>query len=92
MLYYLLFERLFPYFSPFRVFQYLTFRTAFASITALLICLLLGKWLIPRLKEFQIEQHIREEGPASHQAKAGTPTMGGILINAAIVIPTLLAP
>ena len=90
MLYYLLFERLFPYFSPFRVFQYLTFRTAFASITALLICLLLGKWLIPRLKEFQIEQHIREEGPASHQAKAGTPTMGGILINAAIVIPTLL--
>ena len=90
MLYYLLFEGLFPYFSPFRVFRYLTFRTAFASITALLICLLLGRWLIPKLREFQIGQYIREEGPASHQAKAGTPTMGGVLINAAIVIPTLL--
>ena len=90
MLYYLLFERLFPYFSPFRVFRYLTFRTAFASITALLICLLLGRWLIPKLREFQIGQYIREEGPASHQAKAGTPTMGGVLITVAIVIPTLL--
>ena len=90
MLYYLFFEGLFPYFSPFRVFRYLTFRTAFATITALVICLLLGKWLIPRLKEFQIAQYIREEGPASHQAKAGTPTMGGLLIIAAIVIPTLL--
>jgi phospho-N-acetylmuramoyl-pentapeptide-transferase len=68
----------------------LTFRTAFASITALLICLLLGRWLIPRLKEFQVGQYIREEGPASHQAKAGTPTMGGVLINVAIVVPTLL--
>jgi phospho-N-acetylmuramoyl-pentapeptide-transferase len=90
VLYYFLFEQLFPYFSPFRVFRYLTFRTAFASITALLICLLLGKWLIPRLREFQIGQYIREEGPKSHQNKAGTPTMGGVLINVAIVIPTLL--
>jgi phospho-N-acetylmuramoyl-pentapeptide-transferase len=90
VLYHLFFEQLFPYFSPFRVFQYLTFRTAFASITALLICLLLGRWLIPRLKEFQVGQYIREEGPRSHQAKAGTPTMGGVLINVAILIPTLL--
>jgi phospho-N-acetylmuramoyl-pentapeptide-transferase len=90
VLYYLLFEELFPYFSPFRVFRYLTFRTAFASISALLICLLLGRWLIPRLQEFQIGQYIREEGPKSHQTKAGTPTMGGVLINVAIVIPTLL--
>ena len=90
MLYHLFYERLFPYFSPFRVFQYLTFRTAFASITALLICLLLGRWLIPRLKEFQVGQYIREEGPRSHQAKAGTPTMGGVLINVAILVPTLL--
>jgi phospho-N-acetylmuramoyl-pentapeptide-transferase len=90
VLYHLFYEQLFPYFSPFRVFQYLTFRTAFASITALLICLLLGRWLIPRLKEFQVGQYIREEGPASHQAKAGTPTMGGVLINVAIVVPTLL--
>ena len=90
MLYYLFYELLFPYFSPFRVFRYLTFRTAFASITALLICLLLGGGLIARLKEFQIGQYIREEGPASHQNKAGTPTMGGVLINVAILVPTLL--
>jgi len=90
MLYYLFFEKLYPYFSPFRVFRYLTFRTAFASITALLICLLLGPWLIARLKEFQIGQYIREEGPSSHQSKAGTPTMGGVLINVAILVPTLL--
>ena len=90
MLYYLFYEQLFPFFSPFRVFRYLTFRTAFASITALLICLLIGPWLIARLKEFQISQYIREEGPQSHQAKAGTPTMGGILIHVAILVPTLL--
>jgi len=90
VLYYLFYELLFPYFSPFRVFRYLTFRTAFASITALLICLLLGGGLIQRLKEFQIGQYIREEGPASHQNKAGTPTMGGVLINVAILVPTLL--
>jgi len=90
VLYYLFYELLFPYFSPFRVFRYLTFRTAFASITALLICLFIGPWLIARLKEFQIGQYIREEGPQSHQAKAGTPTMGGILIHVAILVPTLL--
>ena len=90
MLYYLFYEQLFPFFSPVRVFRYLTFRTAFASITALLICLLIGPWLIARLKEFQISQYIREEGPQSHQAKAGTPTMGGILIHVAILVPTLL--
>jgi phospho-N-acetylmuramoyl-pentapeptide-transferase len=90
VLYYLFYEQLFPFFSPFRVFRYLTFRTAFASITALLICLFIGPWLIARLKEFQISQYIREEGPQSHQAKAGTPTMGGILIHVAILVPTLL--
>lgn len=90
MLYYLFYVRLYPYFSPFRVFRYLTFRTAFASITALLICLVLGPWLIARLKEFQIGQYIRKEGPSSHQSKAGTPTMGGVLINVAILVPTLL--
>ena len=90
MLYYLFYEQLFPYFTPFRVFRYLTFRTAFASISALLICLWLGPWLIARLREFQIGQYIREEGPQSHQAKAGTPTMGGILIHVAILVPTLL--
>ena len=90
MLYYLFYEKLFEYFSPFRVFRYLTFRTAFASITALLICLVLGPWLIRRLKEFQVSQYIREEGPQSHQSKSGTPTMGGVLINVSILVPTLL--
>jgi phospho-N-acetylmuramoyl-pentapeptide-transferase len=93
MLYYLLYEKLFPYggyLSPFRVFRYTTFRTAFASLTALFLCIALGPWLIAKLREFQIGQFIREEGPKSHQKKAGTPTMGGVLIVISIVIPTLL--
>lgn len=90
MLFHLLYEELFPYFSPFRVFGYITFRTAFASLTALALGLALGPWLIRRLGEFQIAQPIREEGPKSHLTKAGTPTMGGLLINISILIPTLL--
>ena len=96
MLYHLLYEFLGPlgaYWSPlkaFNVIQYVTFRTAAASLTALLISLLLGPWLIRRLQEFQIGQHIREEGPQSHKKKAGTPTMGGILIVVSIILPTLL--
>ncbi len=90
MLYYLLYEQLQKYVSPFRVFRYVTFRTAFASLTALFLCIALGPWLIDRLRQFQIGQYIREEGPKSHQKKAGTPTMGGILIIISIVIPTLL--
>src|SRR5216117_2839704 len=90
MLYYLLYQRLFPAIRPFRVFGFVTFRTAFASLTALFLCIILGPWLIARLREFQIGQHIREDGPQSHQKKAGTPTMGGVLICASIVISTLL--
>ena len=90
MLYYLLYERLFPYVSGFRVFRYVTFRTAFASLTALFLCIALGPWLIAKLRAFQIKQHIREDGPKSHQKKEGTPTMGGVLIVISIVIPTLL--
>jgi phospho-N-acetylmuramoyl-pentapeptide-transferase len=90
MLYYLLYERLSAYVSPFRVFRYVTSRTAFASLTALFLCVALGPWLITKLRQFQIGQHIREEGPKSHQKKAGTPTMGGVLIIISIVIPTLL--
>ncbi len=90
MLYWLLFEQLFPYFSPLRVFRYVTFRTAFASLTALFLCLLIGPWLIARLRQFQIGQYIREEGPVSHRSKAGTPTMGGVLIIVAVIVPTLL--
>src|SRR5260370_26685246 len=90
MLYYLLYEQLYRYVSPFRVFRYTTFRTAFASLTALFLCIALGPWLIDKLRQFQIGQYIREEGPKSHQKKAGTPTMGGVLIIISIVIPTLL--
>ncbi len=90
MLYWLLYEKLFPFFHPFRIFRYLTFRTAFASFTALLIALFIGPYVIQKLREFQIGQYIREDGPQSHQKKSGTPTMGGLLIVIAIVLPTLL--
>jgi phospho-N-acetylmuramoyl-pentapeptide-transferase len=96
MLFHILYEFLYPLnreWAPLRVlnvFQYITFRTAYASITALLISLLLGPWLIERLRTFQIGQHIRDEGPKSHQKKAGTPTMGGLLIVVSIIVPTLL--
>jgi len=90
MLYWLFYEKLFHRFTPFRVFGYTTFRTAFAALTALFLCLALGPWLIAKLREFQIGQYIREEGPKSHMKKAGTPTMGGILIIISIVVPTLL--
>jgi phospho-N-acetylmuramoyl-pentapeptide-transferase len=90
MFYWLFFENLYHVFSPFRVFQFVTFRTAMASLTALLLSIALGPWLIRKLREFEIGQHIREEGPKSHQKKAGTPTMGGILIVISISIPTLL--
>lgn len=90
MLYWLLYQKLFPYFRLFRIFRYLTFRTVFASLTALLIGLLIGPYVIDRLREFQIGQYIREEGPQSHQKKSGTPTMGGVLICISIIIPTLL--
>src|SRR5271157_213513 len=90
MLYYLLYEQLYRFASPLRVFRYTTFRTAFASLTALFLCIALGPWLIARLREFQIGQYIRAEGPESHRSKAGTPTMGGVLIIISIVIPTLL--
>jgi phospho-N-acetylmuramoyl-pentapeptide-transferase len=76
--------------GAFNVFRYATFRSALAAFTALVLALVLGPWLIDRLRQFQIGQEIREEGPASHQAKAGTPTMGGLLIITAIVVPTLM--
>jgi phospho-N-acetylmuramoyl-pentapeptide-transferase len=90
MLYHFLYEQLFPHFSPLRVFSYITVRTAFASLTALGLGLMLGPWLIRKLQSFQIGQHIREDGPKSHHCKAGTPTMGGLLINVSIIVPTLL--
>jgi phospho-N-acetylmuramoyl-pentapeptide-transferase len=90
MLYYLFVYLLRPHFSPLNVFRYITVRTAMASTSALLLSLLMGPWVIERLRDLQVKQYIREEGPKAHQKKAGTPTMGGVLIVAAIIIPTLL--
>jgi len=90
LLYWLLYEKLFPFFHPFRIFRYLTFRTAFASLTALLITMFIGPYVIQKLHEFQIGQFVRDDGPQSHLKKTGTPTMGGVLICIAILLPTVL--
>ena len=93
MLYHLLFEFIYPrapQLSVLNVTRYITFRTAAASLSALAISLLLGPWMIRKLREFQIGQVIRQEGPTSHRPKAGTPTMGGLLILTAALVPTLL--
>ncbi len=90
MLYYLFFFVLRSHFSALNVFRYITVRTAVASASAFLLSLLMGPWVIERLRALQVKQYIREEGPKAHQKKAGTPTMGGVLIVASIVIPTLL--
>src|SRR5512136_2754403 len=87
---YLLLSPLRTWIPLLNVTRYITFRTAAASLTAMAISLLLGPWLIRKLREFQIGQVIRHEGPASHRAKAGTPTMGGVLILSAALLPTLL--
>ena len=89
MLYHLLYP-LHTYFSVFNVFRYITFRTIYASLTAFFICFLLGPWVIRKLSAMQIGQYIRDDGPESHYDKAGTPTMGGVLIVGAVVISILL--
>jgi phospho-N-acetylmuramoyl-pentapeptide-transferase len=98
MIYYLLYELLYGHFKDkewflikaLNVFQYVTFRTAYASITALLLSLLFGGKLIEALGRWNIGQQIREEGPQAHKAKRGTPTMGGVLIVGSVIISTLL--
>jgi phospho-N-acetylmuramoyl-pentapeptide-transferase len=90
MLYWLLYQVLQKYIPAFRVFGYITTRVALASLTALALGLILGPWMIGKLREWSFGQHIREEGPQSHYKKAGTPTMGGLLIVTSIVVPTLL--
>lgn len=76
--------------SAFQMFNYLTLRVIFAALTALLLCLWLGPWMIRRLVEGQIGQAVRDDGPQSHLSKAGTPTMGGAMILIAIAVSTLL--
>jgi phospho-N-acetylmuramoyl-pentapeptide-transferase len=90
MLYYLLYHTLQKYFSPLNVFRYITVRTVYASLTAMFLALVFGPWLIRRLRELQIGQYIREEGPQEHKKKAGTPTMGGVLIVLSTAVPVLL--
>ena len=89
MLYHLLY-RFHTQVSVLNVTRYITFRTAAASLTALAVSLALGPWMIRKLRAFQIGQIIRHEGPVSHRQKAGTPTMGGLLILTAAVVPTLM--
>jgi len=90
MLYHLLVP-LSSYHIAFNVFRYITFRTALAFLTALAVCFVLGPWLIRKLRELQSGgETIREDTPPSHRAKAGTPTMGGLLVLAAILSSTLL--
>jgi len=89
----MLYHLLYPFhttFSVLNVTRYITFRTAAASMSALALSLILGPWMIRKLREFQIGQVIRQEGPQTHKPKAGTPTMGGLLILAASLGPTLL--
>ena len=90
MLYYLLYHVLQKYFSPLNVFRYITVRTVYASLTAMFLALVFGPWLIRKLRELQIGQYIREEGPQEHKKKAGTPTMGGVLIVLSTAVPVLL--
>jgi phospho-N-acetylmuramoyl-pentapeptide-transferase len=90
MLYYLLYQVLQRYYSAFNVFRYITVRTVYASLTAMFLAFVFGPFLIRKLRELQIGQFIREEGPQAHQKKAGTPTMGGVLIVLSTLVPTLL--
>ena len=89
MIYHLLYP-LSDTYSYFNVFRYITFRTIYAAITALVICFVLGPWLIGKLQSLQIGQPIRDDGPDSHLSKEGTPTMGGVLIIFSVVLSTLL--
>ncbi|MFQ6677244.1 MAG: phospho-N-acetylmuramoyl-pentapeptide-transferase [Fidelibacterota bacterium] len=89
----MLFKLLYPLrdvFSPFNVFQYITFRSAMAAILSLLLTFIIGPWIIRLLHKHQIGEEIRIEGPKSHRKKQGTPTMGGLMIIGSVLIPTLL--
>lgn len=89
MLYHLLYP-LHDYHAIFNVFRYITFRTAYATLTALIISLILGPWIIKKLSQYGARQYIREEGPSSHKSKEGTPTMGGVLILFPALFSTVL--
>ena len=89
----MLFHLLYPFrtqLSVLNVTRYITFRTAAASLSALAISLALGPWMVRKLREFQIGQVIRTEGPTTHKPKAGTPTMGGLLILLSLLVSVFL--
>lgn len=89
----MLLEWLYPlvrYFTPLNVFRYLTFRSAYAAVSALLIAFIFGPAIIERLRRIKFGQSIRSDGPESHLIKTGTPTMGGLLMLAAAAAATLL--
>src|SRR5207247_2737604 len=90
MHYHLVYEVLRKNISPMNVFRYITIRTVYASLTAMFLALVFGPSLIRKLRELQIGQYIREEGPQEHKKKAGTPTMGGVLIVLSTAVPVLL--
>jgi phospho-N-acetylmuramoyl-pentapeptide-transferase len=89
MLYHLLYP-LHTVWTALNVFRYITFRAIYATVTAFLICFILGPWVIEKLRLWQVGQYIQEDGPARHMEKAGTPTMGGVLIITAVALSTLL--
>ncbi len=89
-MFYHLFTHLVQYVSGFNLFRYITFRAAAATITAIIISILLGPFFIRMLRRMQIGERVRDEGPATHKKKAGTPTMGGVIVLVSIIIPTLL--
>lgn len=88
MLYYILYS-LHDYHSFFNVFRYITLRTVYAVLTALILSLLIGPYVIDFLKKYQIGQYVRDDGPKSHLSKSGTPTMGGLLILMVVLFATL---
>ena len=100
MLYYFLYKLIYQancangcesiFYKGLNVFQYVTFRTALATIVALLVSLIFGDKVIKKLAELKFGQEIREEGPQSHYEKKGTPTMGGVLILGSVFVSTLL--
>jgi len=85
-----IFEPLVGHFTPLNVFRYITFRGAYAAVTTLLICFLFGGKVIAALKKLKVGQPVRDDGPATHLSKSGTPTMGGLLVIGAVFVSMLL--
>ena len=87
---YKLFYSLYEIYSPFNVFRYITFRTALAAITAMVITFMMAPWLIKQLKKYNLTQRVRHDGPKTHYYKSNTPTMGGIIIILSILISVVM--